>query len=476
MRHLLCFLLFCFVTPILAVAEAAPPNILFIVTDDQGAWAMGCSGNKDARTPSLDRIAREGVRLTNCFTPTPVCSPARASIMTSRYGSEVGIQDWINPRSEAELGLDPSFPVWPRYLVQAGYRTGLIGKWHLGTADRFHPSVFGYQHFMGFRSGGNTPLDPELEVDGKTQMVPGYVVDLVGEGALKFLREQSDKPFALSVHFREPHRPYVPLPADEEKFANEVNPTIPNPDFPKLDIARVRQYTKEYLGSIAAIDRNVGNLLDELDRRNLTENTLVIFTSDHGYNIGHHGVWHKGNGSWILTENPPATPNVGSGHCPNMFDTSLRVPALIRWPGKVQPGSTLDRTVTHLDWFPTLLEVAKIPLPSEVALRGTSIVPLLTNTGSWTRNDDLYTEFSIHNTMRSDMRSWRTTDWKLKRDFLEPERDQLFNLAVDPDETTNLISSQSPAAQAVLKDLSDRIQSQMHLLNDPLLKSLPNTQ
>ncbi len=141
----------------LLAADAARPNVLFIVTDDQAEWAMSCSGHPDAKTPNLDRIAREGVRLTNCFTPTPVCSPSRVAILTSRYGTEVGILDWLNPNKEPERGLDPKTPAWPRLLAAAGYRTGLIGKWHLGLKDEFHPSVFGYQYFMGFRGGGNSP-------------------------------------------------------------------------------------------------------------------------------------------------------------------------------------------------------------------------------------------------------------------------------------------------------------------------------
>lgn len=454
-------------------AETKRPNILFIVADDQAEWAMSCSGHPEAKTPNLDRIAREGVRLTNCFTPTPVCSPSRVSILTSRYGTEVGILDWLNPNKEPEHGLDPKTPAWPKLLAAAGYRTALIGKWHLGLKDEFHPSVFGYQHFMGFRGGGNSPRDPQLEVDGKVGKVEGFIVDLVADDALKFLQREPGRPFALSLHFREPHAPYAPVPESEETAFKGLDPKVPNPDFPKLDVARVRKLTREYLASVAAVDRNVGRVLDELDRLKLADNTLVIFTSDHGYNIGHHGILHKGNASWIRTTNgdPPGTANIPADKRPNMFDTSLRVPCVIRWPKMIPVGRVIGRTVTHLDWFPTVLEAAGVNIPTGVTLRGRSVLNLLRGEGTFDRTDDLYTEFSVQHTMRADMRCYRTTEWKLKRDFLNTDRDELYDLKNDPGETMNLASSDLPEAKAAFARLAKLIQQQMVELGDPISKS-----
>ncbi len=452
----------------LIAADAARPNILFIVTDDQAEWAMSCSGHPDAKTPNMDRIAREGVRLTNCFTPTPVCSPSRVAILASRYGTEVGILDWLNPNKEPERGLDPKTPAWPRLLAAAGYRTGLIGKWHLGLKDEFHPSVFGYQYFMGFRGGGNSPRNPQLEVDGQVRKVEGFGVDLLTDDALKFLQREPGKPFALSLHFREPHAPYAPAPDTEQRAFAELDPQVPNPDFPKLDTARVKKLTREYLTSVAAVDRNVGRLLDELDRLKLSDNTLVIFTSDHGYNIGHHGILHKGNAAWILTENPPGTKNVPAPQRPNLFDTSLRVPAVIRWPKRIPAGRVVSRTVTHLDWFPTLLEATGVALPEGTMLRGRSVLNLLRSEGSFERNDDLYSEYSVQHTMRADMRSYRTSEWKLKRDFLNPDRDELYDLRNDPGETRNLATSELEGVRTAVTDLNRRIREQMAKLKDPL--------
>ncbi|MCI0388296.1 MAG: sulfatase-like hydrolase/transferase [Acidobacteria bacterium] len=138
----------------LVQAQSKRPNIIFIQTDDQAAWALGVSGNRDSRTPNLDRFFREGAYLRNAFVSTPVCSPSRASLITSRYGTELGVTDWINPNIEPDIGLSPEIATWPKLLADAGYFNGLIGKWHLGTQDRFHPSKFGFKYFMGFRAGG----------------------------------------------------------------------------------------------------------------------------------------------------------------------------------------------------------------------------------------------------------------------------------------------------------------------------------
>ena len=446
------------------------PNLLFIVADDQAEWTMGCSDNKEAKTPNMDRLAREGVRLTNCFTPTPVCSPSRVAILTSRYGTEVGIYDWLNPNKEPMHGLDPTTVAWPRILSSAGYQTGLIGKWHLGLQEQFQPDKFGYQYFMGFLGGGTTPLNPELTVDGQKRTVKGFIVDLMTDDALEFLRKNSGGPFALSVHFREPHAPYTPLPESEATWSAGVDPAVPNPEFPKLNISKVKQLTKDYLGSVAAIDRNLGRILDELDRLKLSDNTLVIYTSDHGYNIGQHGILHKGNGSWILTENPPATEHIPSGLRPNMYDTSLRVPALIRWPKRIPAGKTIDRTITHLDWLPTILSATGTTLPPDTRIHGQTILPLVTGQGPLNRADDLYTEFSVQHTMRADMRSYRTTQWKLMQDFLNPGRDELYDLHADPGETKNLADSDRQDSQVAYKHLAHLIRARMIELHDPFLK------
>ena len=455
-----------------ARAEAPRPNILFLMADDQAPWSMHCAGDPHAFTPNMDRLAKGGARFTNAFTPTPVCSPSRASLMTGRYGSELGITDWIHPQTDKGLGLDARFPTWPQLLASAGYQTGLIGKWHLGDLPEQHPTKRGYQSFMGFLGGGTPPQNPVLEKDGVTAKREGYIVDLVTEEALDWIQKREQgKPFALSVHFREPHAAYLPVREEDWNRVKDLDIQPLQPVYPGTDEAKVKKLMREYLASVAAIDRNLGRLLDLLDALRLTENTLVVYTSDHGYNMGHHGIWHKGNGHWILLPGalPAATANIPKGQRPNMFDTSLKVPMLVRWPGHIPAGGENRHVISHLDWLPTLSELGGAALPKDAVLRGKSIVPLLANPAEPTRPADFYAEYSTKHQSRTHMRAYRTADWKLVRDLLNPDRDELFHLSADPGEHTNLVDSQEPAAREAKASLQKAIEVKMQELSDPLL-------
>lgn len=448
---------------------AAKPNILFLFTDDQAPWALGASGHPHARTPHMDRLVHEGAYLVNSFTVTPVCSPSRASLMTSRYGSELGVTDWIHPRNEAELGLDPSTTTWPEILQQSGYQTGLVGKWHLGVPPQFHPTKTGFDYFMGFLTGGSTPVDPVLERAGKKQKFKGFTPDILTDHALDFIRASKDAPFLLCVHYRAPHARWLPVADDDWSHFEKLDPTIPNPDYPKLNVERVKKMTREYLASTHSVDRNVGRLLALLDDLKLSDNTVVIFSSDHGYNMGHNGIWHKGNGHWVLTEPPAATKYIPRGQRPNMYDHSIRVPTMVRWPGVVKAGTVIERTVSNLDWYPTLVDIAGGKLPDGEAIRGRSIVSLLRGDDvKW--DDGFYAEYSTHHQSHTHMRMYRTSRWKLVRDFLNPERDELFDLKSDPSESTNLLQAETPPPREVLAELDAEIASHMKANNDAVLK------
>src|SRR6185436_19501128 len=190
----------------LAAAEARPLNLVSIVTDDQAAWSIGAYGNRESRTPNIDRLAREGARFLNAFASTPVCSPSRATFLTGRYGTQVGVTDWITARqSKAGLGLTPDSITWPKILQQQGYRTGLVGKWHLGEQPQFHPTRLGFDFFMGAPAGSFKPKDPELEVNGQLTKMQGFGADILMDAALRFIETNRAGPFALLIHFREPH-------------------------------------------------------------------------------------------------------------------------------------------------------------------------------------------------------------------------------------------------------------------------------
>jgi len=448
----------------------ARPNIVFIYTDDQAPFAVAAAGDKRFITPNIDRIFREGAHLTNSFVTTPVCSPSRVGLIASRYGTEMGITDWINPRSESTLGLHPETTTWPQLLAQAGYRNALFGKWHLGTEDRYHPTKFGYHEFMGIRTGGCPPKDPVLELlDGEVKKVEGFTCDIFTDHTLQFIRENRQRPFAVSLHFRAPHAAWLPVRDEDWEPFKDLDPEIPNPDYPNLNVAQVKKRTREYLAAVKSIDRNVGRVLGLLDELALSAKTIVIFTSDHGYNLGEHGVWYKGNAIRILTKNPPQEwKNIPPARRPNLWDTSLRVPTAVRWPDVVKPGTKVTHTVSNLDWYPTLLAMAGVDLSPEVTIRGRDITPLLRGESiDW--DDDLYVEYSMHHGATTHMRGYRTPQWKLMRDFASPGRAELYDLKNDPDERTNLIESDDPIHVRVREELDGKILKQMKALNDPAL-------
>ncbi|MAS96175.1 MAG: N-acetylgalactosamine 6-sulfate sulfatase [Verrucomicrobiales bacterium] len=459
-----------------ARAEDAKPNILFLFTDDQAPWAFGAAGNKEASTPNLDQLAKEGMYLPNSFTVTPVCSPSRVELWTSRYGSEVGITDWIKPQArfftdnpQDQPGIDPSLPNVAKQLKSAGYSTALIGKYHLGERPECHPTNVGFDYFMGFLEGGTTPENPTLEKDGENKSFKGLTVDILTEDALEYLKNAKDKenPFFLSVHYRAPHTKWLPVaPSDWEPFEN-LDPTLAHPDYPGLDVERAKRMMREYLASVKGVDRNVGRILKLLNELGFSENTVVVYTSDHGYNMAHNGIWHKGNGHWLLKKEmmPPATENIPAGQRPNLYDNSIRIPTIVRWPEKIQPGTVCENSVTNLDWFPTFAEIAGAPLEKDSVVRGRSIVSLLDGSSAdW--EDEVFLQYSTKHQSRTHMRGWRSRSYKLVRDFLNPERDEFYDLKADPGETENLIHRLPEGLESVIQEFDRKIRTEMEKIGD----------
>jgi uncharacterized sulfatase len=227
--------------------------------------------------------------------------------------------------------------------------------------------------------------------------------------------------------------------------------------------------TREYLASVKSVDRNVGRFLSALEEAGHTDDTVIIFTSDHGYSMGHNGIWHKGNGHWVLTQPPPATENIPQGQRPNMYDHSIRVPTAVYWPGTIEAGSQVTQTVSNLDWYPTILAMAGADLPEGELIRGRNFLPMLQGQSpDW--DNDFYAQYSTHHQSHTHMRMYRTAEWKLIRDFLNEGRDELYNLADDPGETTNLIASEDAAAKDVIARLDAKILESMRETNDPVLE------
>lgn len=451
------------------------PNILFIYTDDQAPWAIGSSGNKQAITPNLDKLASEGMSFPNAYTTTPVCSPSRAGLMTSQYGFELGIEDWINTkyksisRLEPELGLDPTLETWPEILQHAGYHTGLIGKWHLGELDKFHPTKQGYNEFVGFRSGGNSPVDPKIEKDGLVNTIKGFTPDVLTQEAVSFIHKNKHKKFALSLHYRAPHAYWLPVAEQDIAPYNNMNMQLPHPDYPNLDTVKAKRMMKEYLASVRSIDRNVGSLLAELEQLGLSDNTLVVFTSDHGYNMAHNGMWHKGNGHWLLKHKTAATKNIPTGQRPNMYDNSIKVPTIVRWPNVVQTNSVNQSSMSNLDWFPTLVSIAKGQINRDNIVRGESYLPAFLNADAVLTSDYYATYSTLHQSV-TEMRMYSDGQYKLIKDFKNKGRDEFYDLSNDPQETTNLIATVKPELQQVINTFDDIIFKKMLATDDPVLE------
>lgn len=439
------------------------PSIVFLYADDLAAWAIGALGNSEARTPNIDRLYAEGVGLTNAFTTTPVCSPSRAGLFASRYGTEIGITDYLNASAEPDKGLDPDLPTWPKELQRAGYATAFVGKWHVGGLDRHLPTKNGYDSFYGFRHGAGISKDPKVESGGEVRVVRGYTPDILTDEAIRFIRTKAGRmPFLVSLHFWAPHantanrtpdgdRTWLPLSEADWQPFKSLDVSLPQPEYPGLDIPRAQRMLAEYLGAVKSIDRNVGRLLTELAELGIADDTVLIFTSDHGFNMGHNGIWHKGNGRWLLTNN--------RGFRANMYDHSIRVPAAVRWPSKLEPGRTVDHVLLNLDWFPTILAMAGLQVPGGAIVRGRNFLPLLEGRMIPWRTS-FYGEYVQLHQERADQRMWRTPNWKLVRDN-RPGRDELYDLRNDPSEHRNLIDDDSPGTRKALGELDAALRDRM---------------
>jgi len=430
------------------------PNLIFLLTDDQAQWAVGAYGNDDIHTPNMDKLAEEGILFTRAFT-APVCSPSRAMIMTGLYAHQVGIDDWIAPGEEE--GLDPKATTLAELFKRAGYTTALIGKWHLGhKKEIYHPLKRGFDYFMGFLGGGNRPMNPTLIVEGEERQLQGYLTDILTDDAIRFIREHRDKPFALFLHTRAPHAPYTPVP--EEDMAHYIGKTFKAPKVEGVPDERVQEEYRGYYASVSSIDRNLGRLLDELDSLGLAENTIVILMGDNGYMIGHHGLLSKGN-AFVMGKRGQRRPN--------MFELSILVPLIIRWPAVIKPGSRCDEMVCSTDFMPTFIDILRecgCDVP-ELKTEGMSMLPLLRGEQvKW--RDELFLLYDMHHGAEAHMRMIRTKRWKLVLHYEEGGQHELYDLENDPGEERNLYGDEGVAE--VQEELTERLVEWQRRVGDPL--------
>jgi len=420
-----------FVRQIFARQTEKRPNILLINTDDQPAWWVGAYGNRDIYTPNMDRLASEGMLFRTAVT-CPVCSPSRAMLLTGRYNHQVGIDDFIN--NDEDTGLPNGSITFAQVLHNAGYKTGIVGKWHLGKEQQYWPTVRGFDYWAGF-TNAHGPKDPPVIVkhgDKKPETIEhkGFTTNILTDYAINFIRDNRSESFALYLSYPAPHMGYLPVP--DEDMAHYKGKKFHFPDykkFPQVNITE-QQLHRKYIANYApvtSIDRNMGQLFAELKALGLEENTVVIFTGDNGYCLGRHGLESKGNARYLGTNIPR----------PNMFDDSIVVPLIVRWPGVVKPGSVCNRLVSHLDFFPTMMELAGLNPASIPHLEGISMLPLLRGKEKIWRNE-LFLIYDMKYHAVAHMRLIRTRRWKLIHHYENEALNELYDLQKDPGELENI--------------------------------------
>lgn len=410
------------------------PNFLFVYTDDQRWDAMGVVQREQGdaarypwfRTPHMDRLAAEGIRFRNAFVTLALCAPSRAAFLTGRYNHLNGVIDNHTPF--------PTDSVTHASLMRAtGYVTGYVGKWHMGMQRGQRP---GFSYSASYVGQGRY-VDCPFEINGEPTPTTGWIDDVATDYAIAFLRENRARPFSLIVGFKSCHVPLTPPERAKDRFAGEEWRTVPSmatraiyrdPPSPSATPAAKRPTNLNYFRCVSAADDNLGRMLATLDELKLAENTVVIFTSDNGYLQGEHGL--------------------GDKRC--AYEESIRIPLLIRYPGKIPANRTIDQLVLNLDVAPTLLELAGLPVPAE--MQGSSWVPLFAGRIAGWRDSFLYEYFlEAAYPQTPTVLAVRTTEAKLVK---YPGRDdwtELFDLRSDPYELKNL--ARDPAHKELLLEL-----------------------
>ena len=396
-----------------AAADASPaparrPNIVFILADDLGYADLSCYGRPDFKTPAIDRLAAGGTRFLQAYANSSVCSATRTALITGRYQDRlrIGLEE---PLASDVAGLPPGMPTLPSILRAAGYRTALIGKWHLGFLPDYGPLKSGYEVYYGFRGGAADYYrhDETLWEGDVRAHENGYLTDLFGDHAIRTVEafSRGPEPFLLSLHFNAPHWPWEgPGPEGEAESARIAAEPAPRLD----DFDGGAQAV--FAAMVGRMDFQVGRVLDALDRLGIAENTIVVFTSDNG--------GERFADVWPFT-----------GRKTELLEGGLRIPAILRWPGRVAPGSTNDQVTITMDWLPTLTAAAGTGPDPSSPTDGISLIPHLAPGAQAVARTLCWRYLS------KEQKAVRDGDWK----FLEILGNTfLFDVVADPLERANL--------------------------------------
>jgi len=390
-------------------ATPTRPNVVLIVADDLGYGDLGSYGAPDIKTPNLDRLAHDGVRLTDYYANAPVCTPTRAALITGRYQQRVLLERPLD--TNAGAGLEQGLPVTgrslPQLLKDAGYATGLIGKWHLGFKPEYRPNRHGFDYFWGYLAGYidwythvRGDGEPDLWENDRAVTHDGYFEHEVTSRAVRFITNHGRDPFFLEVAYGWPHWPFqsphhasVAVRKNNSMFQQPADPNPPS--------------RKDYVDIVEDADEGVGRILDAIDRQRLTPNTLVIFISDNG------GEWLSRNAPYFHRKD-------------TLWEGGIRVPAILRWPGVLPSATTSNQVAITMDLTATILNAAGADVRN-AKLEGVDLLPLLS--GRTTRMErTLFWRIAIKDRQQ---RAVRSGNWKL---LLDGGLQMLFDVAQDPGE------------------------------------------
>ena len=458
-------------------SDGQPPNIIFVMTDDHTHGQMGITGNPLINTPNLDRLGKEGVWFKNAFCTNSLCAPARATILTGTLSNVNGILGNSESKDRIER-LDPDLPTFPQLLQQAGYQTGIVGKWHLPH----DPRGFDYSCIL---PGQGLYFDPDMIENGERKQFKGYVTDIITDLALDYMGGlDKSEPFCLVYQHKGPHRPFTPAPRHKDLYSDKDFPypeTFDDDYSTRLiagkaadmkfeqSIARdygdaldgmterekklwlYQRFVKDHYRAVQSIDEGLGRVLDYLDEEDLSDNTLVIYTTDNGFYLGEYGWYDKRF----------------------MYEPSLRIPFLLRYPNKVSAGQMEERMIMNIDVAPTLLDYAGIEIPE--VMQGESLKPLLNGAATDWRDHIYYSYYenswTLKNFTQEDLsdpsfdfftahrigphRGIRDDRYKLIEYYSDEEYWEFFDLETDPNELKNRYGDSE------YKDVIDRMTKQL---------------
>ncbi len=420
-----------------ASGTASKPNIIYIMADDLGYADVGVYGRGEIKTPYIDALARGGVRFMQAYANSAVCSATRLALITGRYQYRLplGLEEPL--AASLDIGLPPAHPTLPSLLRKLGYGTTLVGKWHLGALPKFGPLQSGYDHFYGFRSGAVdyfTHKDPAGNADFWDDNVPvtknGYMTELLGDRAVQVVNQYAagKQPFFMSLHFNAPHWPWE-LPGDEAESRRIANTRLWHRD---------GGTRKTYRGMVEQMDTQIGRVLRALQSKGLTDNTIVIFTSDNG--------GERFSDVWPF-----------SGQKTELLEGGLRIPAIISWPDQLPKNRSIEQLSMSMDWLPTLLAAAGGAPDPAYPVDGVNLLPQLK--GAAPVNRKLYWRYKSNH-----QRAMRDGDFKFLKIL---DNTYLFNVVDDPLERANL--------KERLPELYQRMASDWQSWNRDMLPEVANS-